>query len=519
MPTKLRKLKITHVAVCPQGANYDPATGEGAHVLLFKSAAPLHKEGDCTCTDDGKDTDCPVHGGVQKNDTCDEADCDDADCPVHGMAKQDAAEACTCTDAAPDPACPVHGASIRRRRQRRVGKYDQPFVVHPEPDGDETPPLDYASRGQQYDMWECLWGDWQCFCETVYDCLGDSDTDNLPYLPILLRSIDQFKADVAEAVSGLGLTEKMAPALGELTDVAKAGAAMAGHRRKRLQDAIVALQQLLDECTPEDLPHGIQPPIDHAGRSAAIVAGIPGYMKGATRMAETLEGMTKRAEAAEAQVATLAARGAEAEAQIQTLTARVAELEPLVAKTRSLETTIAKMQQTPEEQEAEYWASVPEPVRKKHEADEAEKVELRKQLQDAREEREQTVYITKTADFRGFGMVQKHWRILKALDRMVEAGITDAEDRDELLRLMKSASERDSTSELYRASGSEGRYGAGGASDSASATDQLMSLTEAYANEHTCSFAAASEKIAKAHPDLYRRASEERRRSARVSSE
>jgi len=38
MPTRLRKLKITSVAVCPQGANYDTETGEGAHILLFKSA-------------------------------------------------------------------------------------------------------------------------------------------------------------------------------------------------------------------------------------------------------------------------------------------------------------------------------------------------------------------------------------------------------------------------------------------------------------------------------------------------
>jgi hypothetical protein len=37
MPTKLRKLKIHAVAVCRQGANYDDATGEGAHILLFKS--------------------------------------------------------------------------------------------------------------------------------------------------------------------------------------------------------------------------------------------------------------------------------------------------------------------------------------------------------------------------------------------------------------------------------------------------------------------------------------------------
>ena len=38
MPTRLRKLKITRVAVCQQGANYDVESGEGAHILLFKSA-------------------------------------------------------------------------------------------------------------------------------------------------------------------------------------------------------------------------------------------------------------------------------------------------------------------------------------------------------------------------------------------------------------------------------------------------------------------------------------------------
>src|SRR4029453_8985305 len=85
-----------------------------------------------------------------------------------------------------------------------------------------------------------------------------------------------------------------------------------------------------------------------------------------SRMADTLDGVTKRAELAEARV--------------QTLEARLAELEPLVVKTAELETALAKMKQTPEEQEAAYWASVPEPVRKKHEADEAEKIELRKQL-------------------------------------------------------------------------------------------------------------------------------------------
>ena len=36
MATRLRNLKITAVALVDRGANYDPDTGEGAHVLLYK---------------------------------------------------------------------------------------------------------------------------------------------------------------------------------------------------------------------------------------------------------------------------------------------------------------------------------------------------------------------------------------------------------------------------------------------------------------------------------------------------
>jgi BMFP domain-containing protein YqiC len=38
MPTELRELEITRVDLVDQGANFDPATGDGSHVLLFKRA-------------------------------------------------------------------------------------------------------------------------------------------------------------------------------------------------------------------------------------------------------------------------------------------------------------------------------------------------------------------------------------------------------------------------------------------------------------------------------------------------
>jgi hypothetical protein len=500
MATKLRKLKITRVAVCPQGANPD------ADILLFKSQAPAVVKEEMTT------------GDVYTNTFAGTAQCSDPHCD--------------------NPDCPVHGDAVRaRRKKKRVAKGPIGAMgAHGEPDGDEEPPLDYATRGQQYDLWETLWGKWECLCATFSDVVGDGDEDNIPHLPILERSIGQFQEDVHQLLTDAGVIAKVAPPLkalhGLVTEMAKVGAPMAGHRLTRLKEALVALQQILDECTPPALPHGVQPPIDRAGISAAEAAGIPGamttpaLMKGRRAMA-----VRKNTESDKEHCASCDDEDCDnpahdrMKAMEKQAESRIAELEALLATTQDAlseahstlsqrDAAIAKMQQTPEEQEAEYWASVPEPVRKKHEADEAEKIELRKQLSEAREEREQTVYLTKTAEFRGFGMVAhpKHARILKAIDGMEE------EDKEELLRLIKASQEQARTAGLFETRGAEGRNGAGSL-DARSASDELMALTKAYMAEKGVDFLPASEAIAKSHRDLYQRATQERRRQARVSSE
>jgi hypothetical protein len=487
MPTKLRKLKITRVAVCPQGANPD------ADILLFKSADPVVDKADVTVGDVYTDT----YAGTSR---CTDPDCDDPDCPVHG---------------------PLVRA---RRKKKRVAKGPIGGMgMHSEPDGDEETPLDYATRGHQYDLWETLWQKWQCLCATYTEVCGDWDSDNVPNLPILERSIGQFQDDVHQLLVDCGVVEKVAPALAALHAVAKVGSPMADHRRKRLQDAIATLQQILTECTPEV--------IDRPGISAAAAAGLPGYMgtpalsKGAAAMAvrknaesdkkhcadcddpdcdnpahDRVKDMEKQEETrlAEVQAALAKAQADLAEAQTQ-LTAR--------------DVMIVKMQQTPEEQEAEYLASLPEAVRKKHVADQEEMVALRKQLADAREEREQTVYLAKTADFRHFGMVAqpKHARILKAIDAM------DEEDREELLRLIKANQEQARTAGLFTATGTEGRNGSTSL-EGGSASDRLMALTTAYMDDKGVDFLKASEVIAKQHRDLYTEANRERRQASRVSS-
>jgi transcriptional regulator of met regulon len=460
MPTKLRKLKITRVAVCPQGANYDLESGAGAHILLFKHAEA--------------------------------------------------------------PAEPV------------VEKFDEPMGMHPEPNGDERPPLDYASRGQQYDLWECLWGKWECFCETFFDVIGDSDQDNVPNLPILVRSIGQFQEDVASLLTDLGLVEKVAPAVAALVDVAKAGAPMAGHRLSRLREAIGVLQQILDECTPVV--------VDRPGLSAAEVVPASGYgashipylMKGARRMPlpvrknaesdkehcdncdekdcdnpahDRMKNMNKQDEARlydlETALATAKTDLAKAQADLATAQSELATVRE--------ESRLAKM--SPEEQEATWMATLPEAVRKRYEADALEKVELRKKLQEADERAERADYIQKTVAFQGIGFVpDKHWPILKALD-----AIPDEEARSEVYRLLKAANEQLRTSALFTANGTSGQPTGGEGSGSAS--DQLMALAKAYQEDKGVDFLTASAAIAKARPDLYRRSTDERRHATRLSSQ
>jgi hypothetical protein len=460
MPTRLRKLKITRVAVVDQGANQD------ADILLFKSLSPVGKEADeATCTD---------------------PDCDDADCPVHGTA----------------------GGGTTSVDKESIGS----MGMHAEPDGDEMPPLDYTTRGRQYDLWECLWGKWECFCTTLYDIIGDADDDNIPHLPILVTSIGQFQADVEQLLADCGVIEKAAPLLAELTAVAKAGAVMAGHRRHRLRAAIAELQALLNEANPErppnaedddkDAPAAGTPVAPESGAAAAVVAmrapqphrQAPPGGQGGARMAgptmsddrvaqQELELMRKRATDAEARVTAL-------ETQVATLEAQIAD---------------AKL--TPEEQVAKYWAAQPEAVRKQHDIDELEKADLRKRLKEADEKGERADYIQKTAAYRGMGMTPDHWHVLKAIDAIPEEAT-----RTEVLRLLKAAAEQLKTSALFTAIGSEGSVTSGSALD---AEGEVLALAKRHADDKGVELHQAIDVVARANPELWHRYQVENRRKNR----
>lgn len=225
-------------------------------------------------------------------------------------------------------------------------------------------------------------------------------------------------------------------------------------------------------------------------------------------MAETIEGVTKRANDAEARVKEFAQESQLMLKRVDLAEARLKELEPLVARVPELEQALAKAQQTPEEQEAEWRATLPESVRKKMDADEEEKLELRKRLEQSEDQREQEAYIQKTVDYRPFGLVGDNWRILKAIDRMPE------EERTELLRLMKASSEQQRTSGLFKARGSDG--GAQRGSEGVTAEDQLDALIKRYQEEKSCDFDTAWKAVVKKQPDLWERNIAEKRASNRL---
>ena len=489
MPSKLRKLKITHVAVCEQGANYDLDTGEGAHILLFKSA-------DVAKQDPAVDTPDPT--------------------PVTPSAM------------------PPIGTIARPKRKRALGKQTMDYSPmtgwHSEPDADAlTEPLDYATRGQQQDLWRELLAKWERFCGTFYDCVGDMDADNVACLPILSRSIGQFQDDVAGLLRDLDLVEKTAAPLATLHEVSKAGAPMAGHRLTRLREAIQALQQILDECTPAV--------IDRPGVSAADVTGIPRVMKtshqGAPAMAvrkneesdkehcescddkdcdnPAHERMKKETvvsgNVAQAQIDALTTRAEKAEAEVATLRSDLAKAQTDLA-TLQEESRIAKM--SPEEQRETMLASMPDLIRKNY-LDQETRLELiEKANRDLQEKNERLDYIQKAAGYRAMGFVpDDHWEILKAIDTMPEA------PRTELTRLLKAATEQLKTSPWMTTVGSQSVSPTG---SDGSAEQQILALATAHQAEKGGSLGDAITAVAKAHPDLWARDQQEKRFKNRVES-
>jgi hypothetical protein len=114
----------------------------------------------------------------------------------------------------------------------------------------DMPPLTLEQRQQARQLWML----WQDFTDTMYALMERCASDPTA-APALLTSIEQFHTQAETALRTLGLLTKAAPSLATLKavsqEVRKAGAVMSGARRQRLQEAIDALQALLDEAMPQ----------------------------------------------------------------------------------------------------------------------------------------------------------------------------------------------------------------------------------------------------------------------------
>jgi hypothetical protein len=308
-------------------------------------------------------------------------------------------------------------------------------MPHAEPDGDETPPMDYATR------------------------------------------LEQFRADVEDLLDQVGLA-KVDAALEELATLAKTETPSAA-RQAQLHTTFAALQAMV---WPQD-----DPPTKGARMADKDVSEV---------QKQELEALRKRADKAEARA-----------------TALQTELETSKAELAKSQEELRKARQTPEEQEAEYEATLPEHVRKKRQEEQAELVAMRKRLQEADERVEKSDYVQKAAALQAIGFVpDKHWSILKGINGMPE------EDRTELLRILAANAEQLRTSALFKAVGSNGN-GQAMSAGSGTAEDQLLALAKAYAEEHKCDMLTAQEAVARAHRDLYDKSVLEKRHRTRVASE
>lgn len=322
--------------------------------------------------------------------------------------------------------------------------------------GEDEMPLTTNQRLQQRQLWDEWHPLWNAFCQSVWEIM-ECGEDAGKHAPILMQSIDEFSTKAKEILAGLGLVEKAAPLLAICAEVRKAGAVMAASRRKRLQDAIEALQAILNEAAPKE----------------------DGSMEKGSSMAEkTASEQTELAKAQE----------------------RIAALETELATAKS---ALAQAQQTPEEQEAAYLKSLPESVRKQREVEKAENAALREELRVEKEARLQQTYIEKTAAFRALGITPDHWNILKSIDALPE------QERTELHRILACATElvKQGGSKVFKTAGRDGGGNAGG-----SAQEQVDRYAKALmADDPKLTYQVALGKVFREHPDLY----EQQRREAR----
>jgi hypothetical protein len=167
---------------------------------------------------------------------------------------------------------------------------------------------------------------------------------------------------------------------------------------------------------------------------------------------------------------------------------RLAKAEAEVVR---LTAQLAKAQQSPEDQEAEFLKSLPESVRKRWDADAIEKAALQEALKVEKDKRERSEYIEKTAAYRQAGIAPDDWDVLKALDTLDDA------PRERVLTLLKALGAQVHASGLFQ------EVGAGSAGGVSGAAERLQALTIEKSASGNLTREQAYDAVLREHPDLY----------------
>lgn len=213
------------------------------------------------------------------------------------------------------------------------------------------------------------------------------------------------------------------------TFVDKAGRVIAGARLERLKQAVQVLQRICDEAEPST---------DDSLRHDPLTMD-----KGATRMAETLEDVTKRATAAEAEVVALTKRATDAETEAKTLQDSITTLEKHQTE---LEAELAKAQP------ADPWQGISSDVRKRIEASE-------ERMAKAETEVRKRDCITQVRKYDALPLnPDDHWAMFDALNALPD------DVRKHIFTLLDSCQERFTTDGVMKQQGSRST-GTGGGTD------------------------------------------------------
>lgn len=279
--------------------------------------------------------------------------------------------------------------------------------VAKEDDADDMPPLTTAQRLEQSQLWAQWWPLWDAFTSSMYELIeGCREGDGATHAPLIRQSISEFQAQASSILDGLGLMEKAAPAWASFQAIAKAGRVMSGQRMAQLKTAISTLQTILREAGGE---------IEKGHLMAEKHDEVAVLMQ--------------RAEAAEAQIATLQADNAALRKQLE-----------------------------PEPTEEDFLKVMPEALRKRWEENERQTKEALETARIEKDKRERREYIEKVAPYTPLGLVaDDDWELLQAIDKM------DTKPRGRLLQVLKSAAEALRTSTLFTAMGTSRANGGGSA--------------------------------------------------------